>query len=256
MKIVRSMILLLLAGMIMMGACGCMNHQGYAEEILEKLESKYDRDFEIVKLSYEVDGEHGNYYRAVCKEPERENTFVVYYYLNGFDYLLPDVVGDIMGISKEEPSLSDSYPNVLLNLKIEEYFTDNVPGVLFAMSDAGVSGYKLTIDDVEKGIEHCLSNRDFDAQSTLYLFLSDSIENKEQFESDLVQKILSMDVYKQSISVAYIADEYIEAAKAEYYDDTYRIEGRLREDICVTRYSYYLAYRGQGIISKRNVKGE
>ena len=80
-----------------------MNHNDYSEKILKELSDKYDKTFEIVKLSYEVDGENGNYYRAVCKEKDSENTFVAYYYLKGSEYLLSEDVGDELKVSKDKP---------------------------------------------------------------------------------------------------------------------------------------------------------
>lgn len=232
-----------------------MNHQNYSDEILAKLESKYSKDFEIVKLSYEVDGESGNYYRAVCREPDSDSTFIAYYYLKGSDYLLSEEIGEDLVISKNEPFLVDTYPNMLLNRKVAEHLTDNVQGVLFAIADIGAFDYTLTISDVEKGIAHCVANADFNVQSKLYVFASNSIEDKESFEENLVQMILSMNAYKQSIDVAYIADENVQLVKAEYYDDIYMIEDRFSEDEKIIRYSWYFAERGKGVVEKQDVKG-
>lgn len=247
--------LVIIAGLVMIGACGCMNHQDYSDKILAELKSKYSTDFEIVKLSYEVDGENGNYYRAVCKETESDSTFVAYYYLKGSDYLLSEEIGEDISIAKDEPFLVDTYPNMLLNRKVAKHLTDNVQGVLFAIADIGAFDYTLTISDVEKGIQHCVANADFNVQSKLYVFASNSIEDKESFEEYLVQMILSMNAYKQSIDVAYIADENVQLEKAEYYDDIYMIEDRFSEDEKIIRYSWYFAERGKGVVEKQDVKG-
>ena len=255
MKSVKKITLLLMVGIIMIGACGCMNHQDYSDKILAELKGKYSKDFEIVKLSYEVDGESGNYYRAVCREPDSDNTFVAYYYLNGSDYLLSEEIGEDLVISKNEPFLVDTYPKMLLNLRLADYLKDNISGILFVVSDVGAFDHTFTIDDIEKGIQHCVSNTDFNIQSKLYVCASNSIEDKEQFERDLVQRILSMNAYKQSIDVAYIADENIQPVRAEYYDDVYMIENRFSEDERIVRYSWYFAERGKGVVEKQDVKG-
>ena len=247
--------LVIIAGLVMIGACGCMNHQDHSDKILAELKSKYSTDFEIVKLSYEVDGENGNYYRAVCKETESDSTFVAYYYLKGSDYLLSEEIGEDISISKDEPYLVDTYPNMLLNRKVAEHLTESVQGVLFAIADIGAFDYTLTISDVEKGIEHCVANADFNVQSKLYVFASNGIEDKESFEEYLVQMILSMNAYKQSIDVAYIADENVQLVRAEYYDDIYMIEDRFSEDEKIIRYSWYFAERGKGVVEKQDVKG-
>lgn len=232
-----------------------MNHQDYSDKILAGLKSKYSTDFEIVKLSYEVDGENGNYYRAVCKEAESDSTFVAYYYLKGSDYLLSEKIGVDISIAKNDPFLVDTYPNMLLNQRVAERLADNAQGVLFAIADIGAFDYTLTISDVEKGIEHCVANPDFNVQSKLYVFASNNIEDKERFEEGLVQLILSMNAYKQSIDVVYIADENVQSVKAEYYDDIYMIEDRFFEDEKIIRYSWYFAERGKGVVEKQDVKG-
>ena len=232
-----------------------MNHQDYSDEILAELKGRYGKDFEIVKLSYEVDGENGNYYRAVCKEAEGDSSFVAYYYLKGSDYLLSEEIGEDISIAKDEPFLVDTYPNMLLNRRVAEHLTDNVQGILFVIADLGAFDYTLTISDVEKGIAHCVANADFNVQSKLYVFASNSIEDKERFEEDLVQLILSMNAYKQSVDVVYIADENVQPVKAEYYDDIYMIEDRFSEDEKIIRYSWYFAERGKGVVEKQDVKG-
>lgn len=254
MKHMKKAICFIMIILIAIGVCGCMNHNEYSDKILKGLSDKYNKEFEIVKLSYEVDGENGNYYRAVCKEQDTENTFVAYYYLKGSQYLLSEDVGDELKVSKDEPLLIDTYPNLLLNLKVAEQLSkDN--GVLFVVADIGAFEHTFTISDIEMGINHCLSNESFDVQSKVYLFASNSIENKEQFEKDITQTILSMNAYKQSIDIAYIADADVEAVKREYSDDIYMIEDRLTEDEKITRYSWYFAERGKGITEKKDVKG-
>lgn len=231
-----------------------MNHEEYSKKILDELNSRYNKDFEIVKLTYEVDGENGNYYRAVCKEKDGHNTFIAYYYLNGSEYLLSENVDDEIKVLKGEPLLIDTYPNLLLNLKVAEYLANN-RGVLFAVVDVGAFDHTFSLNDVEKGIDYCLSNENFDVQSKVYLFASNSVEKKEQFEKEITQAILSMNAYKQSIDIAYIADKDLQAIKSKYYDDIYMIEDRLAEDEKIIRYSWYFSERGKGIVEKKDVKG-
>jgi len=171
MKNMKKAICFIMIILIAIGVCGCMNHNEYSDKILKGLSDKYNKEFEIVKLSYEVDGENGNYYRAVCKEQDTENTFVAYYYLKGSQYLLSEDVGDELKVSKDEPLLIDTYPNLLLNLKVAEQLSkDN--GVLFVVADIGAFEHTFTISDIEMGINHCLSNESFDVQSKVYLFAS------------------------------------------------------------------------------------
>lgn len=255
MKTRRLVSIFIILGLLMIGVCGCMNHQDYSDKILAELKGRYGKDFEIVKLSYEVDGENGNYYRAVCKETEGDSSFVAYYYLKGSDYLLSEEIGEDISVAKDEPFLVDTYPNMLLNRSVAEQLTDNVQGILFAIADIGAFDYTLTISDIEKGIAHCVANADFNVQSKLYVFASNSIEDKERFEEDLVQLILSMNAYKQSVDVVYIADENVQSVKAEYYDDIYMIEDRFSEDEKIIRYSWYFAERGKGVVEKQDVKG-
>lgn len=255
MKPVKKAVGFILILFMVIGACGCMNHNEYSKQILKELSDKYDRTFEMVKLSYEVSGEKGNYYRAVCKEPNSENTFVAYYYLNGSEYLLSEQVGDECNASNDEPLLVDTYPNLLLNLKVAEFLEKDNPDILFAIADIGAFGHAFTLGDVEKGIDYCLSNETFEVQSKLYLFANDNIANKEQFEKDICQKILSMNALNQSIDIAYISENNLQSVKDEYHDDIYRIEDRLEDDENIKRYSWYYAERGQGITEKKEVKG-
>ena len=255
MKLVQRTVCLILVISIAIGVCGCMNHNEYSDKILSELSTKYNKEFEIVQLTYEVSGNGGNFYRAVCKEAGGTTTFVAYYYLNGSDYLLPDEIDQEAVANNSEPYLVDEYPNLLLNVKMADYLMQEIPGVLFAMTDIHAFNHTLTLADVEKGLEHCVANGEFDAQAKLYLFVDDSIEDKAQYEKELVQKILALNISEQTIDVAYIAKSNEQAVKDAYQDDIYMIEERLEEDEKVVRYSWYMAERGQGIVEKKDVKG-
>ncbi len=245
--------LLLVAIIIMIGACGCMNHQDYADKILAELENKYNKSFEIVKLSYEIDGENGNFYRAVCREQGGNTTFVAFYYLKGSDYLLSDELEEDFSTA-DEPILIDSYSNSLLNKAYVSFLEENAD-ILFAISDVNFISHSLSKEDVDQGLAYCLFDGRFEAISKVYLFADQAREDKEQFESELLQWLSDYKILQQSIDIAYIPAKDIEAVRDEYQDDTYLIREKLKNDSRVSRYSWYLTEAGNGIVSKNDVKG-
>lgn len=245
--------LVIIAGLVMIGACGCMNHQDHSDKILAELKSKYSTDFEIVKLSYEVDGESGNFYRAVCKEQGDEQTFVAYYYLNGSQYLLHQNLG--VELNKPESAiLVDEYPVLLLN-KAYAGFLEEKADILFAISDVSFISHNLSKEDVEQGLEYCLFNGKHEALAKVYLFIDENHKNKEKLEAEIITQLSSYGILQQSVDMVYISDKDMEVVKSEYQDDTYLIRDRLKEDSRITRYSWYLTEAGKGIVAKNDVKG-
>jgi hypothetical protein len=253
MKTRRLVFIFIILGLIMMGACGCMNHQDYSDKILAELKGKYSKDFEIVKLSYEVDGESGNYYRAVCKEQGDDQTFVAYYYLNGSQYLLQQNL-DVELNKPGQAVLVDEYPVLLLN-KAYAGFLEEKTDILFAISDVNFISHILSKEDVDQGLEHCLFNGEYEALAKVYLFVDNSHKDEEKFEAEVVTQLSGNGIFQQSIDVVYISDKDMEAVRSEYQDDTYLIRDKLKEDSRVTRYSWYLAEAGKGIVSKNDVEG-
>lgn len=231
-----------------------MNHNKYLQTILKILENKYDQAFEITQLFYEVDGANGNYYRAVCREKGQKEKFVAAYYLNGSDFLLADHMEGKLAMPGAKAVLVDNYPNTLLNLKVADYLVKSNTKILFAIADIGMLGHALTMDDLEQGISCCVSNKAFDIQAQIYLFVNADIENHEQFEQEMISKILSWNMYRQKINIAVVSEKSIGEIRKAYEGNTYMIEDRLEEDEKVYRYSWYFAERGQGVRKQKVVK--
>lgn len=232
-----------------------MNHNENAAKILNELSKKYNRTFEFIQLTYEVDGNNANFYRAVCREQGSELSFVAYYYLNGTEYLLSDTGAEELNFSDGEAILVDEYSNLLLNNMFAQYLIASDPNILFAIAEIGSRDHAFTIDDIEKGLEYCICNGSFDIWIKTYLFVNSDIENKDMFDANIVTELLKIRAYPQSVDIAYISVDDTEKIKKDYQDDIYMIGDRLEEDERVVRYSWYLSEKGNEITRNKNVKG-
>ncbi len=148
-----------------------MGKEDYSKKILNELSKKYNKEFEIVQMTYEVSGERKSFYRAVCKETGDDRTFVAYYYLGDSERLSSDKTTDTEANNRES-FFVDEYVNLSLNRQYENYFTENYKEVLFAISDIEFYDHILSKDEMKKGLEYCISNEDYNTHSKIYLFIN------------------------------------------------------------------------------------
>lgn len=247
--------LLLILVLVMIGACGCMNHKDYSDKILEELESRYEKKFEIVQLTYEVSGNAGNYYRAVCKDSETEVEFVACYYLNGSDSLLSVGLDVTSTVKKGEPFLVDEYCIALLNEQFAAFLVSEDLNIEYAIADTITVAHSLTIEDLSKGVEFCLSNDEFDIKATIYLFITDDA-NKNASEKAITDRIMELDLYRCNVDVIYVPLEYMDAIEDDYSHSLSSIEDKLEDDSRISSYRRYAISRGKGITLTEEVKGE
>ena len=221
---------------IAVGVCGCMDHKDYENEILNELERRYNKTFEIQQLTAEFDGNSGKFYRAVCKPADGGNLFVARY-------------------SCEKKVLYDEYCDMLLKEDIAQYLVSGDLGISYAVVNVITVGRALKAEDVAKGVEYCLSNDEFDVKVAVYAFLDQSLAADGEAEKKILDKLLSLDIYRCNLDVAYMTSDGLVAAKEEY-TDVYRLGDRLEEDGRVSGYKCYIMSRESGIQSTQIVKGE
>lgn len=233
-----------------------MNHEEYSKKILDELNSRYNKDFEIVKLTYEVSGNAGNFYRAVCREKDKDKTFVSYYYLNGSDYLLSENNEINDEKSDNKPVLVDEYINLCLAEMYNDYISKLDNSILFVTTEMSFNENAPTFADLEKGLEYCLSASNYKTLAKVYVFANNGIAEKTSFENEMLQKVSNLDLYQQSIDIAYINENNREEVKGNYQDDTYMIRDKAKNDDNIFRYVWFLMENEKGVVNQKVVKGE
>lgn len=206
--------------------CGCGIHKNYSKEILEELSKKYDKDFEIVRLRYEFNGQ-GTYYRAICKEKNDDRTFVAYYSPN------------------EEEPLSDEYGNLYLGDLYSDYILKSDDNILFALADVTFNEKSPTKSDIDKDLEYCLNLDNYEALPKVFIFINNSVADKETFERNFLKQNSSLNIYMQSIYFVYIDENDYQEVKDRYKDASeYLLDDKLQEDNITHRISYWLLESG------------
>ncbi len=256
MNMIKKALCLFLITLLAIGACGCMNHEEYSKKILNELNNRYDKEFEIVKLTYEVSGNAGNFYRAVCKEKGSEKTFVSYYYLNGSDYLLSESKSISEEKSGDKPLLVDEYVNFCLAEMYSDYISELDSSILFVTAEVSFNENSPSYADLEKGLEYCLSANNFKTLVKVYVFVKSDISEKTLFENELINSASNFNVYQQSLDFAYINENSSQDLRDKYLDDTYMIRDRIKSDDSVIRYIWFLMESEKGITNQKVVKGE
>lgn len=231
-----------------------MNHNEYSEKILKELSAKYDKEFEIVQLTYEVSGDGGNFYRAVCKAKDSETTFVACYYLNGTQYLLSS--DETIQETKNEPILVDEYCSLLLNEKFIDYLLSRELGISHAVVDIATVKHALTFEDVSSGVEYCLSNNSFDVKVSAYVFISSDETDDTDFENKIINKFKGLNLYRCNLVIAYVSEGALPTVKDDYVNDIYMIEDKMRNDDRIVLYKRYSISEELGIELKEEIKGE
>ncbi len=218
-----------------------MNHGEYFEKILNILFKKYNREFEIVRLIYEVDGEHGNQYRAICREISSGIKFVARYYLNGSDFfLLDDIDEEIKSLAKE-PELVDSFCECLIAFDFAEYIKKTNKDVLYSNAIVKAVEHDISQEEIERGTDYCLEKSDYDVIVNVCVFADKNLTDKKTFEKNIVDEVLRKTQYHRTINIAYIDVAVLSDIKDDYTNDFYRLENRLMDDARVEVYSCYLA---------------
>lgn len=219
-----------------LGVCGCMNNKDYSGEILQELEKKYNKTFEIEQMTLEFSGDSGKYYRAVCKEPNSGKSFVVKYYY-------------------DDKELYDEYCTMLLNEKFIDYLVSSDLEIAHAVAEIITVKHVLTVDDVNKGVEYCITNEDFDVKVSAYIFLDQSLAINSEIENKIVNMFVEKGIYRCSLDVVYMSSDSLSSAKAEY-SDVYLIDDSLEKDVRVNIYRRYLISKESGAQLTEVVKGE
>lgn len=256
MNIIKKALCLLLITLLAIGACGCMNHEEYSKKILDELNSRYNKEFEIVKLTYEVSGSSGNFYRAVCKAKDNDNTFVSYYYLNGSDYLLAENNEANDKKSDNKPLLVDEYINLCLAEMYSDYISRLDNSILFVTTEMSFNENAPTFADLEKGLDYCLSASNYKTLAKVYVFANTNISQKADFEDELINKVSNFDLYVQSFDIAFIDESNCEEIKNRYQDNTDSIRDKAKRDDDITRYVWFLTESSKGVVTQKVVKGE
>ncbi len=213
-----------------------MNQKDYSDEIVNELEKKYNKTFEIEQLTLEFSGDSGKYYRAVCKDADIGKSFVAKYYY-------------------EEKELFDEYCALLLNEAFVDYLISSDLDIKHAVVDIITVKHILSVDDVNKGVEYCLSNEDFDVKVSAYIFLDQSSATSAEIESKIVDKLSEQEIYRCSLDVIYMSSDSLNFAKDEY-TDVYMLDDSLEKDVRVKAYRRYLISKDSGAQLTETVKGE
>lgn len=236
MKAIKLLTFSLLIIFYILGACGCMNNKDYSDKILSELEKKYNITFEIEKLTLEFSGDLGKYYRAVCKESGQDKTFVAVYY-------------------DDKNELYDEYCGLRLNEDLVDYLISSDLGIEHAVVDIITVKHALTVDDIDRGVEYCLSNEDFDVKVSAYIFLDQSILDNTDIENKLVDKFTELKIYRCNLDVVYMSSDSLALAKNEY-KDVYKLDYNLEKDTRIIEYRRYNISADFGTELTEIVKGE
>ncbi|MBE6766524.1 MAG: hypothetical protein E7550_02940 [Ruminococcaceae bacterium] len=230
-----------------------MNHNEYSQKILDFLTQKYKKEFEIVDLIYEVDGDRGSFYRAICKEKEEGIEFISYCYLNGTAYLLFEETDETISSPNKEVEIQDDYCECVLGARFAKYFKEKNIDALAIVAEIGAINYKFTLDDIANGFEYCLSNSDFDVRMHMCVLASNAICDKNSFEKNVIEGVLKFNSYYSVIDFAYAVDNFDEQNSVDYASDVYSFEESATNDYIV-EYNRYLAKK-DGKSSKKVIKG-
>lgn len=230
-----------------------MDHKKYSEIILGELSSKYEKSFEISRLTYEMDGNAGNYYRAICNEEGSDVPFVACYYLNGSEYLLSEEVGDSIPESGDQPLLVDDYCTALLNEKVAESVLSSRLGISHAIVDVATVNHALDINDISKGVEYCVSNEDFKTKLSAYVFINTKEKNKTAAEDAVIQKLRSMNPYRCNLHIVNI--DFESGIPSKYTQNIYAVEDAVASDEKVISHRRYKISEDAGVTLEEVVKG-
>ncbi len=236
MNIIKRFLLLLLTLLMLISVCGCMGKTDYANIILNELERKYNKTFEIEQITHEFSGDSGEYYRAVCKDAESGKSFVAKYYA-------------------DDKELFDEYCALLLNEDLINYLTSSDLGIAHAVVDVITVEHVLTMDDIAKGVEYCLSNEDFDVKVSAYIFLDKSFADNTEIENKIVDKLTKQEIYRCGLDVIYMSGDALDSAKNEY-TEVYMLDDSLEKDARIVKYRRYLISKESGALLTETVKGE
>lgn len=236
----------------MIGEIQHMEYKEYEEKILQGLTEKYNRDFEIVELTYEVSGRRGDFYRAACREVGGERIFNSYYYPNATN--MPELTESIENFDKK-PELTDEYSETALNVKFEEYLVRNIDGVILAIADTDFGVYPITFDEVCKGVTYCLFDGNIEVDTRIKLFADKSIADKPSYEKVIINGLLKSSIMVMSVDFVYIDEINKDMMNDKYHNNTYMFRDRIVEDNCTERCVWYIVQKNRGIIKVKEIKG-
>lgn len=214
-----------------------MNLKSNYNKFIDKLETTYNKEFEITKLSLGVD-QDGFYYRAICKEKNGDITFLAYYYLS-------------------DSSLYDEYNDELLKENTATYLVSSDIGIEYAIVDIIPIHHVLTAEDVTRGVEYCLSNNDFQVKTSIYVFISGNEPNLN-IENKIINKLLEFNPYACNLYVLYVHNYLLDGIKQDYGHSKngglYRLKERLESDGRISDFRYYRITEEDGVSLKEIVK--
>ncbi len=218
-------ILLILLGYGVFRLSVSHNAETIEEEIISELSQRYDKDFEIIRLRHEFNGQD-TYYRAICKEKNDSRTFTVYYN--------PD----------EENSLIDEYINMAISDSYSTYIAESNDDILFALVETNFSGERPTSACLEEGVKYCLDLNNYTASTKNYIFIKNDVADKENFEKSLIEYSLDSNIYNQAVYFIYIDEADYQEIK-DKYNDVYILSvdsgvPPLKEDDKIRRVTYWL----------------
>ena len=232
-----------------------MNHQEYIKKILDELGRKYEKEFEVVQATYEVSGNGGNFYRAVCAEKESGVRFASWCYLNGSDYQLPEEAETLFRKANGEPTVLDEYCVALLNKQFAAELMAADMKIKFAIADTKTASCSLTIEDLSRGVQYCLSNDALQTKATVYLFITEET-NRSELREAIIQHMTQLNLSRCNVDIAFVSDDDLNAVINDYAVLPLFIDSMLANDPRVSAYTQYAISREKGVTYSNAVKGD
>lgn len=226
-------------------------NQNYSSVIQDELTQKYNRNFEIVNLYYEVDGANGGYYRAICREAGDTSQFVAYYYLKNTDHFNLNTARSTDG----EYVLVDDFCNLLMNKKYAGYLSGFCTEALHIVTES-VTKQEITLTDIEKDESLFDFKNHPNIKIKAYFFVPGSIENKDAYGIALANKIAELGVERSVLNLIFTDLKSTAEIKAKYKNDTYMLDNNFNQDNNIVYYLRYFTEASNGIVSEKCVKGE
>lgn len=236
------LICIVLSMLMMLGVCGCMDKgKDYKKVTDAYLKEKYAEEFEMVKLSREFSGDVGTYIRAVYLSKRYDEKFTVYC------YQATSRDEDTVVMDGEKYKVSDNYAEVLFQNEYAERLKEQISDATIVKCRIIFDNYSLSKEDVDKGLEYCLNNEQFDSHAKIYV-IADSEKNTEEFISKVKNVVLPYKGYMQYLYLGFVDEIDEKAFQEQYLENINSFGDYLIESELVDRVEYVGFTRKDGIV--------
>ncbi len=242
---------ILVAMIMMLGVCSCMENIDYEKEMIRFLEEKYqEKGFSITQLTKEFSGSEGVLTRAVCQSERFDEKFTVYLYET------EQLLGEVVNIDGKSYAVQDNYADLVFAQEYAGKIADQFGEATMVKCQFLLRNYYITKETYEAGVEAFLLSTAFTTFPRIYMILDKAKE--ELGDAFVAQVQTEMERYgadNQYLYLVYSEDANVaewEAAYSEHYDrfDTFLKETDLTQRVEVASFE-----SGQTLWTMTTIKG-